>query len=190
MKTRQLLNYSNTIGDADWEEAAVKYWLNNDSQGNSIHILTWGHGWVCQIQESFLTKKGQFEHKNDIPSFEYSHYLVIGDGTWPHIFKTKEAALECYTKHHGPKIEKLFYIQDTSNYVGNAVLWWGIKSAGYTTEIKKAGKYTKEEAILICKRKTDLAWPCKYIHQQNVARFIDSQYLDRSQAKAWRGRGK
>jgi hypothetical protein len=42
------------------------------------------------------------------------------------------------------KKQELYYIQN--GYVGNAILWWGVDSKGYTTDITKAGKYTKEEA--------------------------------------------
>jgi hypothetical protein len=46
--------------------------------------------------------------------------------------------------------EKMYYIQN--GYVGNAILWWGIDSRGYTTDINKAGKYTKEETLEIIKQ--------------------------------------
>jgi len=73
--------------------------------------------------------------------------------------------------------EKLYYIQN--GYVGNAILWWAIDSKGYTTDIGKVGKYTKEEAKKIIQRPQDIAWECNYIDKNETARktIIDAQYL-------------
>lgn len=75
--------------------------------------------------------------------------------------------------------EKLYYIQN--GYVGNAILWWGIDSKGYTTDINKAGKYSKEETIKIIQRPQDIAWLCSYIDNNKLAKrtIIDSQYLNK-----------
>jgi len=72
---------------------------------------------------------------------------------------------------------ELYYIQN--GYVGNAILWWGVNSQGYTTDISKAGKYTKEEAKNIIQRPEDTAWLCSYIDNNIEARktIIDGQYL-------------
>ena len=76
------------------------------------------------------------------------------------------------------KEDKQFYIQ--SGWVGNAILWWGIDSKGYTTEIDKAGRYTYEEAKKIIQRPDDKAWECKHVDECLKAhkRIIDGQYLD------------
>ncbi len=76
------------------------------------------------------------------------------------------------------KKEKLYYIQN--GYVGNAILWWAIDSKGYTTEIEKAGKHTKEQAKQIIQRPEDRAWECNYVDKNLKAhkRIIDGQYLD------------
>jgi hypothetical protein len=74
--------------------------------------------------------------------------------------------------------EELYYIQN--GYVGNAILWWGIDSKGYTTDITKAGKYTKEEAEKIIQRPQDIAWLCEHIDNNEKAKklTIDIQYLN------------
>ena len=84
--------------------------------------------------------------------------------------------------------EKLYYIQN--GYVGNAILWWAIDSKGYTTEIDKAGKYTKEQAKSIIKRPQDIAWECNYVDKNLIAhkRIIDGQYLDRKKCLKGRSR--
>ena len=73
----------------------------------------------------------------------------------------------------------LYYIQ--TSYIGNAILWWGVNSTGYTTDIKRAGKYTKEQAKEIIKRPQDIAWKCKHIDNNESAKvlIIDHQYLNK-----------
>jgi hypothetical protein len=75
---------------------------------------------------------------------------------------------------------EMYYIQN--GYIGNAILWWGINSKGYTTDINKAGKYTIEEATKIIQRPQDIAWPCDYIDNNEAAKklTVDIQYLDKS----------
>lgn len=74
--------------------------------------------------------------------------------------------------------EKLYYIQN--GWVGNAVLWWGKDSHGYTTEIDKAGKFTKEETKKIIQRPEDIAWECNHVDANLKAHklVIDGQYLN------------
>lgn len=77
------------------------------------------------------------------------------------------------------KEEKMYYIQ--SGYVGNAILWWAKDSKGYTTEINKAGKYTKERAKEIIQTPQHKAWECNHIDKTIAAHkhTIDAQYLNR-----------
>lgn len=72
----------------------------------------------------------------------------------------------------------MYYIQN--GYVGNAALWWAEDSKGYTTEIIKAGKFTKEEAKEIIKRPEDRAWLCSHVDKTIKAQklVVDIQYLD------------
>lgn len=81
---------------------------------------------------------------------------------------------------------ELYYIQN--GWVGNAILWWAENSRGYTTDITKAGKYTREEAQNICKRPEDSAWLCSHVDNNTEARklVIDGQYLDSKHKRTWR----
>lgn len=75
--------------------------------------------------------------------------------------------------------QQYYYIQN--GYVGNAICWWAKDSHGYTTDIRNAHKYSKQEAINICiTRKDDRAWPVDYIDNnlQSQKLVIDMQYLN------------
>ena len=55
--------------------------------------------------------------------------------------------------------ERLYYIQDTRQVVGNCVLWWRAERAGYTCDLSDAGLYTEEARRITRLRGTDIAWP-------------------------------
>lgn len=80
----------------------------------------------------------------------------------------------------------MYYIRN-EGYVGNALVWWGEGGRGYTTDIRKAGKFTKEQAQNICKRPEDSAYRCEYIDNLENAKklIVDSQYVDQSE-RLWR----
>lgn len=72
-----------------------------------------------------------------------------------------------------------YYLQN--GYVGNAILWWATDSHGYTTDLAKAHRFTKEEAVKqVNMRSEDKAWECSHVDQNEAAHreIIDSQYLD------------
>ena len=75
--------------------------------------------------------------------------------------------------------QELFYIQN-AGYSGNALFWWALDKRGYTTDIRKAHKFTKQEAKSIINRPEDTAWPCQYIDNLLEAQklIIDMQYVD------------
>jgi len=69
-----------------------------------------------------------------------------------------------------------FYIQN--GYVGNSVLWWGLRSSGYTTDLSKAQLYTKDEVLknFVNGRVEDLIWNAKHV-LENIKQHVDGQYL-------------
>ena len=79
---------------------------------------------------------------------------------------------------------KWYYIQN--GYIGNSMYWWAIDSKGYTTNIKKAHKFTEEEAMSILhnnekdKRRNERVWDAEYIDNSPSAHvtIIDSQFLE------------
>lgn len=74
-------------------------------------------------------------------------------------------------------VGEAYLIQDSRSYVGNAVLWWCDGGAGYTTDIDKAGRFTKEKAETQHRhRKTDV--PYRLIDVAPLAiRIVDMQKL-------------
>lgn len=77
-----------------------------------------------------------------------------------------------------PNATKTYYIQ--TGYQGNAILWLGKESKGYTTDIEEAGVYTHQQAMRIIQRDKDKAWLCEHVDNCTAAhkKIIHSQYLD------------
>jgi hypothetical protein len=82
----------------------------------------------------------------------------------------------------------LFYLQDSRSYVGNDVLWWAEKGhGGYTTDLRKARLFTKEEAQTYHNaRETDIPWPKEYIDAKTRP-AVDMQYIKKTEALAGTG---
>ena len=95
------------------------------------------------------------------------------------IFETDELFVE---------ITDLYYIRN-EGYLGNALIWWGKEGNGYTPDILKAEKYTKERAESICKRPQDTAYKCSYIDNLHESHklIIDSQYV-KEENRLWKAK--
>lgn len=77
---------------------------------------------------------------------------------------------------------KLFYLQDSRSYVGNDVLWWAKGGNGYTTDLRKAEIYSREDAQAQHNmRETDIPWPKEYI-EAKTRPAVDMQYIKRADA--------
>lgn len=84
--------------------------------------------------------------------------------------------------------EKLYFIQDARQFVGNAVLFWCSDRCGYTTDIDKAGRYPETEANKIAgMRKTDIAWPVEIL-EPCAKRYVDAQDLERLKRTGFEGK--
>ncbi|UOF78429.1 hypothetical protein [Caudoviricetes sp.] len=60
--------------------------------------------------------------------------------------------------------DSMYYLQDTRGYVGNCPLWWALNGNGYTSDLRKAQRYTHAEAMRQHRcRDTDLPWLCSEI---------------------------
>ncbi|WP_312462334.1 hypothetical protein [Comamonas sp.] len=78
----------------------------------------------------------------------------------------------------------LWYLQDTRGYVGNDVVWWAKDGKGYTTDVRKAHVYGRDEALkLQAARGCDRAWPKAYIDGKTRP-AVDMQYIDHQAAMA------
>lgn len=52
--------------------------------------------------------------------------------------------------------ERLYYVQDTRNVVGNCAMFWAIDGSGYTCDLDKAHVYSEAEIMGIRWRSTDV----------------------------------
>ena len=83
------------------------------------------------------------------------------------------------TKKEGKrKMDKLFYMQDTRQFVGNSMYWWAKDAHGYTCDIRKAHVFTLEEARKHTQRDTDILWPKEHIDAR-ISHHIDMQHCDK-----------
>ncbi len=86
------------------DESVLSHWLFQEN-GETYRTEWWGNGWVVFYQESYLCKETtylpiQFRHKNDIPSFEYSHLPVLHTTEdWIHVFETENDAIDTFKKY-------------------------------------------------------------------------------------------
>lgn len=79
--------------------------------------------------------------------------------------------------------EKLYYMQDTREYVGNSMLWWARDRCGYTCDIRNAHVFSETEALKQEKsRDSDRAWPKDYIDKR-VSGHVDMQHCMFSDAR-------
>ena len=80
-----------------------------------------------------------------------------------------------------------FYLQDSRSYVGNDMLFWAKNGNGYTTDLRLAHVYTKEEAVSQHQsRETDIPWPKDYIDAKTRP-AVDMQHVKREEALAGTG---
>jgi hypothetical protein len=83
--------------------------------------------------------------------------------------------------------ERLFYLQDSREYVGNDVLWWAKDGKGYTTDLSKAAVYSREAAQRMhVSRGSDVPWPKSYIDGK-ARPAVDMQHINRDEALAGTG---
>jgi len=79
----------------------------------------------------------------------------------------------------------LFYLQDSRSNVGSRAMFWR-EGGGYTSNLDAAELFTRERAVgLFESRESDLPWPVDYVRAR-VEVGVDSQYLTRSEAEAYR----
>ena len=137
---------------------------------------------ICSELHDFKID-GRTHKYTDIKSIRAKDYDVI-------LFEGKEMKryrlekeIECREKEN--KIIKLnddeyYYIQDSRNYVGNAVLWHGLNGNGYVTDLKKAHKYSKKEVleVFLRGRDTDIIWIGSHV-EKSIREYVDMQGLDR-----------
>lgn len=79
-------------------------------------------------------------------------------------------------------MEQKYYLQDSRQIVGNDMLFWKLKGAGYTTNLDEAEQYTLEEAL--SHRDTDVPWPVEQMRALSRP-AVDVQKLPHSYKKQY-----
>lgn len=70
----------------------------------------------------------------------------------------------------------LYYLQDSRDFNGNYMMFWGLDDKGYTSDIRQAQTYTLEDAKKRACRETDI--PRKVSDMQSLLRHcVDHQDL-------------
>ncbi len=84
---------------------------------------------------------------------------------------------------HGTSEQEQYYIQDSSYYAGDHMLWWKPNGAGYTTDISQAGLFSKERVISQNQtRHTDIPWSKTYIDQAPHVTAINAEHVNKTEA--------
>lgn len=78
--------------------------------------------------------------------------------------------------------DTLFIIQN-QGYVGNNIKFWGVQGAGYTTNLDKAKRFTKEQVLIqfVNGREEDIIWLASEL-EAKAALMVDHQLLDYSKS--------
>lgn len=75
-------------------------------------------------------------------------------------------------------MEDLYYIQNTGRPVGNCARWWCPLGNGYTADLDKAWRVTKEQAEEICRSRPGEDIPRRVDAVDVLAqRHLDTQHL-------------
>ena len=75
--------------------------------------------------------------------------------------------------------DRLYYLRDDRQVVGNCVLWWRKGRSGYTCNLDDAHVFTSKEAFEQHRsRKTDRPYP-KDVVDSIAYRHVDHQVIDR-----------
>lgn len=101
----------------------------------------------------------KYVFKRDIQLFNLHYWINILEIVLGVVF-----AIICIEIQQNREDKNKYYIR-TRGFVGNGLIWWRPGSAGYTSDIEQAGKYTYDEAYSICKSSYGdaLAYKCSTI---------------------------
>ena len=81
-----------------------------------------------------------------------------------------------------PELEELYYVRN-EGYQGNSLVWWAEGGHGYTCDLKKAWKLSKDQALSTCsgRRPTkDYAYPVSIVDKY-IEHHVSSETLLRNE---------
>lgn len=160
-----------------WEVKDPTVWERDASDENwqTVYAQTAGEAKSqCSEQEKFLNIQARRAKLADIVLYDGNE---IARGVL-----LRQIAREERTKQRRDNVlrfpeTEMFYIQN--GYVGNSVMWWGLGSAGYTTDITKSQKYTRAEVLesFVNGRGEDRIWAASHV-ETKIKQHVDAQGLD------------
>jgi hypothetical protein len=111
---------------------------------------------------------------------EYDKIEYNGEEIWRHFLPEIQRREKRVIALNKLPADEMYYVQDSRSYVGNSILWWGLGSSGYVTQLKDAQKYTKDEILKRFSdgRETDIIWQASHV-EANIRTHVDAQYLHR-----------
>lgn len=80
--------------------------------------------------------------------------------------------------------KKEYYIR-TEGFNGDSLLWWRPNEGGYTMDLNKAGRYSEDDALSICRGSgTEAAYECNKVDnlKEGIFRVAHADYLGYKQA--------
>jgi hypothetical protein len=85
--------------------------------------------------------------------------------------------------------DDLYYIRSCYAPVGNSVLWWRPRSAGYTVNLAEAGKYVYEMVkTIVGMKRGDIAYECSAVDnlaklQVDIGKLMECKEVKRGTIK-------
>ena len=134
--------YANTEGEAKAKLDLHEYNLKN---GQSA---------------TFLDVRARRSEENDKIMFEGSEVSIAERNRIVHRRRQVQTRIEMVNKYPD---DAMFYVQN--GFMGNVMVFWGLGSCGYFTNIEKCQKYTKAEILkdFANMRDTEVIWPAEHI---------------------------
>jgi hypothetical protein len=93
--------------------------------------------------------------------------LVAVNEQWNAYQEALTAAYQLLLTKGDQRTEERFYLLDKRNIIGNCAVFWAINGNGYTTELEKAGLFSKGRSS----RKTDIEIP-EYVVKSCFVRHV------------------
>ena len=137
--------------------------------------------------DDLATLGNDFFEKWNTTSVGNIAYVILNCG-YPNIVARCRFLLDTYKNYiffeglqPAGKVSLYYIMNKNAGYLGNSPMWWGLNHNGYVANLDTAGKYSFEEAEIICRGNPEKnkAFEVDYIDNcKGIQRIVDSQYID------------